>query len=191
MPRKRTTACISWLFPRSKNMIKDGITIGLPSCNALTPAHPVPPSAASPGARERHHPPSSSHAQQPPRAINPNPIERQAHDQWNVFVTNVASSPITNMCCMYHIAGSCKFGSSCTNQRSHVPPLGAERGQFLTWIAMCRRLMKKRNASEELQPYTVPLTALDRLFPLRPCPNENSCITYPPQKVQTEKARFL
>jgi hypothetical protein len=92
---------------------------------------------------------------------------------------------------MYHIAGSCKFGSSCTNQRSHVPPLGAERGQFLTWIAMCRRLMKKRNASEELQPYTVPLTALDRLFPLRPCPNENSCITYPPQKVQTEKARFL
>ena len=81
------------------------------------------------------------------------------------------------MCCMYHVAGSCKFGSSCPKQRSHAPPLGAERGRFLAWIAMCRRLMKKRNASEELQPYTVPLTALDRLFPLntrsphqRPCP---------------------
>ena len=68
-------------FATFQNMIKDGITIGLPSCDALAPALSVPPSAVSPGARGRHHPPSSSRAQQPPRAINPNLIERQAHDQ--------------------------------------------------------------------------------------------------------------
>ena len=122
-------------FDTFQNMLKDGINLSLQSCNTPTPALPVPPSTPSPRARHQNQQ-SPSRVPPPHTIITPTPsISRP---RTNGRYSSKTLPPVPSSTCAACTMSTASVSLVPHALSSHVPTLGAERGRFLVWIAMCR-----------------------------------------------------